>query len=406
MAERNYVPSQTVDPLELEINSHFDGLIGKVNERRVSLLTELRERREESRARDTQREEMISQIAITKSQVEAGLKENPLKQMQQKMIQEMEKELEKLKIAPQRKEIRFSINSEFIEHALETLGEIAEHNVQVDYRAFQPVVAVAKVGSAPGELDGPEGVAIDESSGNIFVAEFSNCRISVFSQTGEFIKYFGKNCFISPWGIAIRNDDVFVSDVNNDAVLHFNLTNMELIRKVGKLGSGKLEFSSPHQLCISLNGDVYVCDSDNNRIQVLTSELKFRSIIKHESLSHPMDIKLRKELMYVLSNRHNPCFHIFTLNGDKIRSILSLGEGLQLSNPMFFCLDPNANIVVSDNDNHSIQVFTPEGELLHRIGQEGYEKGMLFNPKGLFLTKEGKLICVSDNENFGLQIFS
>ena len=164
MAERDSVPSQTVDPLELEINSHFDGIIDKVNERRDSLLTELRERREELRARDIQREEMISQIAITKSQVEAGLKENPLKQMQQKMINEMEKELEKLKIAPQRKEIRFSINSEFIEHALETLGEITEHNVQVDvdYRAFQPVVAVAKVGKAPGELNFPEGVAIDQ----------------------------------------------------------------------------------------------------------------------------------------------------------------------------------------------------------------------------------------------------
>ena len=406
MAERDSVPFLTVDPLELEINKYFNGIISKINERRISLLTELRERREESRARDTQREEMISQIAITKSQVEAGLKENPLKQMQQKMIKEMEKELEKLKITPQSKEFRFSINSEFIEHALETLGEITELNVQVDYHAFQPVVAVAKAGKAPGELDGPEGVAIDESSGNIFVAELSDSRISVFSQTGEFIKYFDPDCFRQPWGMAIRNDDVFVSDVGNDAIFHFNLTNMELIRNVGKNGSGKLEFSNPSQLCIALNGDIYVCDRDNNRIQVLTSELEFRSIFKHESLSNPIDIKLRKELMYILSNYDNPCFHIFTLNGDKIRSIISRGEGLQLSNPLFFCLDANANIVVSDYDNDSIKVFTPEGEFIHQIGQQGHEKGMFFSPRGLFLTNEGNLICVSDNENFGLQIFS
>ena len=179
MAEHYPAPSQTFDPLELTINSHFDRIIGKVNARRFEILTELREKREESRARDTQREEMISQIATTKSQVELGLKENPLKQMQHKMINEMEKELEKLKMTPQKKELQFSIDSNSVEQAIEEIGKISEV-VPVNYDAFQPVVTVAKKGSCPGELDGPGGVAVEERSGNIFVAEFNNSRISVF----------------------------------------------------------------------------------------------------------------------------------------------------------------------------------------------------------------------------------
>ena len=404
MAEHYPAPSQTIDPLELTINSHFDRIIGKVNKRRFEILTELREKREESRARDTQREEMISQISATKSQVESGLKENPLKQMQQ-MINEMEKELEKLKMTPQKKELQFSIDSNSVEQAIEEIGNISEV-VRIHYDEFQPVVTVAEEGSGPGELDSPAGVAVEERSGNIFVAEINNFRVSIFSQTGEYIKSFGKELFITPWGISIHNDNLYVSDGNSHKVFYFKLPDTKLIQQVGKYGTGNLEFKDPRQLFISQVGDVYVCDQSNNRIQVLNSKLKFEMFFKHDSMTRPIDIKLTEKLMYVLSSVDNPCLHVFTLTGDKIRSILSRGESLQLIKPLFFCIDMNANIVVSDCDAHSIKIFTPEGEFLHRIGQQGHEEGMFINPTAISFTKEGRLICVSKNMNFGLQIFS
>ena len=404
MAEHYPAPSQAIDPLELTINSHFDRIIGKMNARRFEILTELREKREESRARDTQREEMISQISATKSQVESGLKENPLKRMQQKMINEMEKELEKLKMSPQKKELQFSIDFNSVEQAIEEIGKITEVT-RVNYDAFQPVVSVAKKGKSPGELQCPEGVAVEERSGNIFVAEFYNSRVSVFSQTGEYIKSFGTNLIINPWGIAIQNDNLYVSDGNNHKVFYFKLPDMKLIQQVGKKGSGNLEFKYPSQLFISQVGDVFVCDTDNNRIQVLNTKLEFKIIFKHDSMTRPTDIKLTEELMYVLSCVDNPCLHVFTLKGDKIRSILSRGEYLQLTRPLFFCIDMNASIVVSDYDDHSIKIFTPEGEFLHQIGQQGEEKGMFINPRGIFFTQEGRLISVSGNKYFGLQIF-
>ena len=308
-------------------------------------------------------------------------------------------------MTPQKKELQFSIDSISVEQAIEEIGKISEF-VSVNYGAFQPVVTVAEEGSGPGELNGPEGVTVEEKSGNIFVAEFNNSRVSVFSQTGEYIKSFGKELFLNPWGIAIHNDNLYVSDVNEHNVFHFMLPDMKLIQQIGTRGSGNLEFESPSQLFISQVGDVYVCDECNNRIQVLNSKLKFKIIFKHHSMTCPVDIKLTEELMYVLSFVDNPCLHVFTLTGDKIRSILSRGKNLQLTNPLFFCIDLDANIVVSDCDDHSIKIFTPEGEFLHRLGQQGQEKGMFINPKGISFTKEGRLICVSDNKNFGLQIFS
>ena len=394
------------DSTELEINSYFNQIIAKANARRIDLLTQLLERREESRARDSQRQQMISQIAATKCQVEAGLKENPLKAMQEKVIDEMEKELETLKITPPKKILKFSVDSDKIGGILEALGEITEEFEPIDYSAFQPVVSVAKKGKAPGELRGPEGVAIDEMTRNIFVAEFYNSRVSVFSPTGEYIKSFGIELFRNPWGIAIQNNNLYVSDIFKQALLHFKLPRIKFLQQIGKEGSAKGEFCYPRQLCISQIGDVYVCDESNSRIQVLTSELKFKTIFTHKSMTWPVDIKLTEEQMYVLSSSDNPCLHVFTLAGVKIRSVLSRGEGLQLMCPLFFCIDRSGDIVIINHGDNTIKVFTPKGGYLDQIGVQGHEKGMFYKPRGIALTRDGKVICVSDNKKFGLQIFS
>ena len=406
MADFNPLPIQTVDPLELEINSRFDQIITKVNARRAQLLRELSERREETRTRDTQRKEMISQLAATKLQVESCLKENPLKNIQQKMIRDLEKELKKLEVNPKRKRIQFSMNSNFIVKSLDSLGEISERISTIYYSSLQPIVAVAKAGTALGEIKEPGVVAIDETNGDIFIAEFSIPRISVFSQTGEFIKSYRTKLFKSPRGMAINKNNIYVSDVNIHVLFQFRIPDLKLIQQVGKRGSGVREFIYPYQLATSPFGDVFVCDFYNNRIQVLNSDLKFQTNITHESMTQPFDVKITEELIYALSLHDNPCMHIFALTGDKIRSILSEGEGMQLTNPSYFCIDPNANIIICNHGDHSIKIFSSEGELCHQIGQQGHDKGMFFKPRGVALTKEGKLICVSDNNNFGLQIFS
>jgi hypothetical protein len=67
-----------------------------------------------------------------------------------------------------------------------------------------------KLGSAPGEFDGPHALAFD-SKGRLFVADRSNNRIQIFDQDGNFIaawKQFGR-----PSGIYIDKDDImYVAD--------------------------------------------------------------------------------------------------------------------------------------------------------------------------------------------------
>ena len=89
-----------------------------------------------------------------------------------------------------------------------------------------------------------------------------------------------------------------------------------------------------------------------------------------------------------------------------LHSLISRGEGMDVLRPFFFCLDRNNNIVISDIHTHCIRVFSPAGDLLHTIGREGHQQGMFSQPRGIAITPNGKLVCVSDNKNYGLQIYS
>jgi len=72
------------------------------------------------------------------------------------------------------------------------------------------IKAWGKLGSAPGEFDGPHALAFD-SRGRLFVGDRSNNRIQIFDQDGKFIaewKQFGR-----PSGIFIDKDDsIYVAD--------------------------------------------------------------------------------------------------------------------------------------------------------------------------------------------------
>ena len=140
-----------------------------------------------------------------------------------------------------------------------------------------------------------------------------------------------------------------------------------MVKKVGKIGSGREEFRYPRQLAISPNQHLYVADSHNNRLQIMTTDLEFTNSLQHQTMSYPVDVKFSNDEMLVLSATDSPCIHLFTLSGEKTRSIVTRGNGMQVNNPLFFCLDGHNNILISDYSSQNIEVFSQAGDLLHTI---------------------------------------
>ena len=267
------------------------------------------------------------------------------------------------------------------------------------------VVATGKTGRAPDELNVPFGVAIHEETHQIFVANYRNDRVEIFSETGEFLYQLGVGKLSEPRGIAIHGDSVYVSCSGDHTVSKFSLTELCRVRRIGGYGSNNGQFKLPSQLTTDPIGRVFIGDSWNGRICIHDPDLNHLRNITHQSRLRPFDVKVSRGRLYVLCPDNNPCLLVLTLEGDKLHSLITREEGMDVIRPHFFCLDPLNNFVLSDYNSHSIRVFSPEGNLLHTIGREGHQQGMFYYPRGVAITPNGRLVCVSENEIYGLQIF-
>ena len=296
---------------------------------------------------------------------------------------------------------------EHINYTFDRLGEIVEFPVYVPHYAtcHTSFVVTGKRGRAPGELLDPAAVAIHDETHQIFVANRSNDRVEIFSETGEFLYQLGVRQLFQPCGIAIHGDSVYVSCLGDHTVSKFSLAKMCRVRRIGGRGSNNGQFNLPCQLTTDLIGHVFILDHLNNRICIHDPDLNLLRNITHQSMSRPEDVKVSRDRLYVLCPSNNPCMHVLTLEGDKLYSFFTRGEGRDVLYPYFFCLDRLNNFVLSDYRSDSIRVFSPEGNLLHKLGRGGHQPGMFYKPNGVAITPNGRLVYVSWKNNYRLQIF-
>ena len=294
-----------------------------------------------------------------------------------------------------------------LERCISCFGENVEVPLNFSrYATCQtPVVATGMRGKAPGELDYPYGVDIHEETHQIFLANYLNHRVEIFSETGEFISQLGLRHLSNPNSIAIIRDSVYVSCWGDHTVSKFSLTEMCQVNKIGGVGSNNGQFKYPRQLTTDHVGRVFIADYYNNRICIHDPDLNHLFNITYRSMSRPFYVKVPHNHLYVLCPGNNLCLHVLTFEGDKLRYLISCGEGMNVLGPLLFCLDPFTNFLFSDLESCSIRVFAQEVNLLHMIRREGRQLGVFFRPRGVAVTPNGRLVRVLQNENFGLQVF-
>jgi len=151
-------------------------------------------------------------------------------------------------------------------------------------------------GSGDGELDRPSGLAIRDDI--IFVVDSRNHRVQKLTLDGNYLGQFGgfgngPGQMNTPWGIGLDKDgNVFVADWRNDLIQSFTAGG-EWLASFGQLGSGGDTsivrqhggirvvprpvgvFNRPTGVSVDQDGDIYVADWLNNRVQVLTPEGRF-----------------------------------------------------------------------------------------------------------------------------------
>ena len=402
-----------MDPIEARINEKFNQLIDCLNRRRVQLIAEHREKQAEKRAETTGRIQTLRQLTDTRTLLQAQMKENVLHTMRDRIVEDIETKMRQLEVVEREVELTFECDTRQLEETISVLGQLVEREILPipKYPALlEPQISVGERGNGQEEFDWPQGIAFDERTQLIYVAHENpysdKGSITVFSVTGEYINTFCKGQVTYPIGIAVNGDQVYVSDSYLHSIFHFKLPGFRLITKVGKKGTGKGEFSSPRQLTVAPNGSVFVADSRNNRIVVMTQKLKFQQTIKHTSMTEPYDVKLLDNKVFVLSSSDNPCLHVFSHTGEKLRSFITRDRrgNKQVKQGYFFCFDKLQNILISDYSDNSIKVFSQEGALLHTLGHTQEEEKKI-KPRGIVVTNDNKVICASSLTKFCLHIF-
>ena len=393
------------DFVATEIENTFNLLIEQLIARRVALLTKLQTMKEDFVTKETTRRAAVEELErVIRQMKEESIKVNVNLKTQEKAIQVYRDQMERHQTPTKLPTPFFSCPTLYhLRTQIAEFGEMTEWELDYSLKK-KPVLAVGKEGKAYNELNQPRGLTLDEPNQLIYISDCYNSRIQVVSFAGKFLKRFGQGILYRPWGIAVTEDNVFVTDQDLHALLQFSKKDYKLVRRTGTKGRGEGQLYYPRGLCTNYNGDVYLAESHNNRVSVFSKDLIFLKHLFTQQLSFPLDVKVTSNSVVVLDKSPN-CIHFFSRSGALLRSCVTRGEVGMVYSPQFFCLDPAGNILITDYYRHNIKILSPSGQLMQTIGKEGHGRGELFYPRGICLSQTGTIFVVSSSINFGLQSF-
>ena len=189
---------------------------------------------------------------------------------------------------------------------------------------------------------------------------------------------------------------------------------MRALTAWGSEGKGPGQFALPDGVAADNGGNVWVADSQNNRILLFRPDGTPRPFAPFRA-QRWSDADGRFQLPYGLAvdplgfiyvaDTHNHRIQQFTPDGRFIRKWggQGLGDG-QFDQPRGIALDPFGNVWIADHENRRVQKFDREGRFLLKVGAGGGDGPpgggpVEFNaPRGLSSDAQGN-IYVADDAN-------
>lgn len=177
------------------------------------------------------------------------------------------------------------------------------------------------------------GLAIDDDD-RLFVSDGKMHRVIIFNPKHEVDGQITEG-LMDPVGIALdtSNRFLYVVDTQQDQVMVYDADTLKLLRRIGTGGKNHYlttpgDFGAPQGVAVDADGNVYVTDTLNNRVEIFDADGAFIST--------------------------------FGKAGD--------GPGY-FSRPKGIAVDSDEHIWVADEMQDRLQVFNKEGRLLTYIGQ-------------------------------------
>lgn len=260
--------------------------------------------------------------------------------------------------------------------------------VKIDLATGNRLAAWGQTGNGQLQFNRPYGVAVDPATHDIYVTERDNHRVQRITNNGAFVMGWGTpgtapGQFYQPIGIAAdANGNVYVADHGNNRIEKFHVTqttagyNVDLVTMWGGTGSANGQFNAPYGLTLDAAGNVWVADAQNHRLQK------------------------------------------FDPNGKFLASFGTFGTGDgQFDTPTWINFDSSGNMYVAETNsdpqnlaatdlsNQRVQKFSPTGTFLMKWGSYGESGGQFKLPFDVVVDNAGNAY-VSDYYNTRVQKFS
>ena len=229
------------------------------------------------------------------------------------------------------------------------IADHTHHQIHVFDEQRKYIRSFGQPGSGNGQLQYPIGVAVD-TEGLVYVVDYSNNRIEVFREDGTFVRQFGTGELGRPWGVTVNNELVYVAEWGNNRISIFTLEG-QLIRTIGSQGSGPGQFSNPTAPAISPDGDMYVADKNNHRIQVFNSDGVYQREFGGGQLKYPYDILITADGRVLVADYGNNRVVIFNTTGQLIHSFQVPSQ------PYGLAIDHNGDLLVTLYSDKQVAVF-------------------------------------------------
>ncbi len=200
------------------------------------------------------------------------------------------------------------------------------------------------------------GLAMDDND-NLFISDGELHHVLVFNAKHELQAGFGDDVMKDPNGMAIDTENryLYVADTGLDQVLVYDADTYKLLRKIGTTGKDHTltdpgNFSKPTNVALDKDGNLYVADTWNDRVEVFDADGTF--------------------------------IRTWGKNGD--------GPG-DFARPKGIAIDADGHVWVADSMLNRLQVFTPDGHLLLGMGGFGIMPGQFEALTGLFIDKNNRV---------------
>jgi DNA-binding beta-propeller fold protein YncE len=261
----------------------------------------------------------------------------------------------------------------------------------------QPAVAqnttpvyTSQFGAEAGQLKHPLSDAVD-SAGNVWVTSFESDLIEKFSPTGVLEATYGSEGtggkqFIGPWGIATdpRNGNVYVSDQANNRVEELSSTGTFI--KMFGWGVGKAA-KAEFEICTT-ECKAGIAGPGNGQFTVMAG------------------VAVDSSGNVWVADFGNNRVQEFNEKGEYLKKFGTIGKGVeQFEGPLNIAVY-GSDLYITDYHNNRVQEFTTSGTHVKVFGEAGSENGKFSNPYGIAVDPRSGNVYVADSANHRVQQFS